>query len=231
MTHHWRRRLTLEGRDTGRSSTFRAGEAFAESVQNVNRGITGSEPAEVIVTYAGMPGQRLSVPEEGNSQESRMKSTLPPLDNNGQDLGNPPAMPFWEMRIASGGRSAIEQSLLNGFISQSVSGASAAIWMRKFQGTVKAVWFNILPVGWIGEWHPSPALQWVVPLSGRWFIETQDGIRVEMGPGEIHWGADIAGSTLDEVGHRSGQLGNVPCVQLMVQFHETADPIVVAPKD
>lgn len=41
-----------------------------------------------------------------------------------------------------------------------------------------------LPVGWIGEWHGNPKPQWVVPLSGRWFVETTDGTRVEMGPGE-----------------------------------------------
>jgi hypothetical protein len=96
--------------------------------------------------------------------------------------------------------------------------------MREFPGAVKAVWFNVLPVGWVGEWHPSPAPQWVVPLSGRWFVETQVGIRVEMGPGDIHWGADTAGAPVHgQVGHRSGQLGDVPCVQLMVQFHDLAD--------
>jgi hypothetical protein len=159
-----------------------------------------------------------------------MKSTLPPLDNKGQDTDNPPTMPFWEMQIASSGRSTIAQRLLDGFIQQSVSGDAAAIWMREFPATVKAVWFNILPVDWVGEWHPSPALQWVVPLSGRWFIETQDSLRVEMGPGDIHWGADIAGSTVDEIGHRSGQLGDVPCVQLMVQFHDPTDRNVTAPE-
>jgi len=141
-------------------------------------------------------------------------------------------MPFWKMQVASGGRSTIEQRLLDGFILRSVSGDAAPIWMREFPGAVKAVWFNILPVDWVGEWHPSPALQWVVPLSGHWFIETQDGIRVEMGPGDIHWGADIAGSTQNkEFGHRSGQLGDVPCVQLMVQSHDSIDWSVAAPED
>lgn len=153
-----------------------------------------------------------------------MTTTLPTLENNGQDIDNPPAMPFWEMRIAGDGRSTIEPRHLDGFLRLSVGGEAAAMWMREFPGTVKAVWFNILPVGWVGEWHFSPALQWVVPLSGRWFIETQDGIRVEMGPGDIHWGADIGGNAVDgHVGHRSGQLGDVPCVHLMVQFQDVAD--------
>ena len=151
-------------------------------------------------------------------------TTLPPLENDGRDTGNPPSIPFGKMQSASDGRSTIEREWLDRLSLRSVSGDEAAIWMREFPGVVTAVWFNILPVGWIGEWHPSPALQWVVPLSGRWFIETQDGIRVEMGPGDIHWGADIVrGAVHGQVGHRSGQLGDVPCVQLMVQFHEAAD--------
>ena len=156
-------------------------------------------------------------------------TTLPQLDKDGRDSGNSPAIPFWKMHIASTGGSTIEQQWLDDFSLRSVSGEAAAIWMREFSGAAKAVWFNILPVGWIGEWHPSPSLQWVVPLSGRWFIETQDGIRVEMGQGDIHWGADLAGGALPgQVGHRSGQLGDVPCVQLMVQFHDVADQGVAA---
>lgn len=118
----------------------------------------------------------------------------------------------------------IAHRLLSDFRQQSVSGDTAAIWMRQFAGQVKALWFNILPVGWIGEWHPSPALQWVVPLSGRWFIETQAGERIEMGPGDIHWGADLADdSPASLIGHRSGQIGDQPCVQMMVQFSDATD--------
>lgn len=60
--------LTVEERDTGRTATYHAGEAFAESVGSVHRGITGSEPAIVIVTYAGTSGQRLSVPADGEHE-------------------------------------------------------------------------------------------------------------------------------------------------------------------
>lgn len=153
-----------------------------------------------------------------------IENTLPALDNSGQDSSKPPKMPFWQMRNTADGCSTIGLRLLQGFLPRSVSGDTTPIWMRAFPGAVKAVWFNILPVGWIGEWHPTPALQWVVPLSGHWYIETHDGKRVEMGPGDIHWGADLAGNTAaSQEGHRSGQLGDVPCVQIMVQFVDTTD--------
>lgn len=61
--------LTVEERATGRKATYNAGQAFAESVNNVHRGITGSEPTVVIVTYAGSQDQPLSVqvPDESKS--------------------------------------------------------------------------------------------------------------------------------------------------------------------
>jgi hypothetical protein len=156
-----------------------------------------------------------------------MSIELDELDNDGRDPRHPPSVPFWYMKPGVDGRSTIEQQKLADFVLRSVSGDTAPIWMREFHGNVKAVWFNVMPVGWVGELHPSPALQWVVPLSGRWFIETQDGKRIEMGPGDIHWGADLdlAGTGVDPtVAHRSGQIGDIPCVQMMVQFHSAEKP-------
>lgn len=50
--------------------------------------------------------------------------------------------------------------------------------------------FTVLPVNWVGKWHENPQPQWIIPLSGRWFVETTDGMRVEMGTGEISFGGD-----------------------------------------
>ena len=148
--------------------------------------------------------------------------------NDGRDPARPPSVPFWEMKPGADGRSTIDQQWLAGFVQQSVGGKAAPGWMREFDGKVKTIWFNVLPAGWVGEWHPSPALQWVVPLSGRWYIETQDGTRVEMGPGDIHWGADVA-TAGQQIAHLSGVLGDAPCVHLMVQFDEAADTGVTTP--
>lgn len=56
--------ITLEERATGHKRILRAGEAFAESVDDVHRGYTGEEPAEIICTYAGVEGLPLSVPSD-----------------------------------------------------------------------------------------------------------------------------------------------------------------------
>jgi quercetin dioxygenase-like cupin family protein len=64
--------LTVEERATGRTATYHAGQAFAESVGSVHRGVAGDEPVDVVVTYAGSQGQPLSVPaasEEGGRHD------------------------------------------------------------------------------------------------------------------------------------------------------------------
>lgn len=156
---------------------------------------------------------------------ARMKQRLDQSGNDGRDAAHPPSMPFWEMKPGSDGRSTIDRQWLDGFVQRSVSGDAAPSWMRAFNGKVETIWFNVLPAGWQGVWHPSPALQWVVPLSGRWFIETQDGARVDMGPGDIHWGADVASGN-NAIAHLSGVIGDAPCVQLMIEFDKVGDAAV-----
>ena len=147
---------------------------------------------------------------------SKLLPALGPVVDSGTDA---PSMPYWRMFTGQDGLSSVAMATLDGFVEKSVGGKAATMWMRAVPGAVEAIQFAILPVGWVGEWHESPTAQWVVTLSGRWFIETQDGTRIEMGPGEIHWGQDLGTRPIDgDQGHRSGQLGDVPCAQLLVQF-------------
>ncbi|MFP0194568.1 MULTISPECIES: cupin domain-containing protein [Pseudomonas] len=52
--------LTIESRDDGRSQSFKQGEAVAEMVNRDHRGVTGDEPVELVVFYAGGEGIPLS---------------------------------------------------------------------------------------------------------------------------------------------------------------------------
>ncbi|NIJ88985.1 hypothetical protein [Xanthomonas sp. CFBP 7698] len=142
-----------------------------------------------------------------------------PLDADGNDPALPPSLPFLHLWTGPDGNSRLNPSQLPGFGSKSVGGGAAPQWLRPFPGEVLGIQFAVLPVGWVGDWHESPHPQWVIPLRGRWFIETGDGTRVEMGPGDIHFGQDQG--TTDQRGHRSGQLGDEPCLQMMVQFAQS----------
>jgi hypothetical protein len=78
----------------------------------------------------------------------------------------------------------------------------------------------VLPAGWIGEWHENPAPQWILPISGQWWVEAMDGTRVEMGPGEFSFGEDQGcRESNGRKGHRSGTIGNEPAVLMTVQLH------------
>lgn len=150
-------------------------------------------------------------------------TTTAALTSDGTDPNQPPQVPVLSMWTDAAGEfaglSRIAATNLAGFGLKSVGGKADPQWLRPFPGEVSSLLFAVLPVGWVGEWHESPAPQWVVPLRGRWFIETQDGARVEMGPGDIHFGQDQGTSEVDgNKGHRSGQIGDEPCIQLMIQF-------------
>lgn len=56
--------ITLEERATGRTHTFVAGEAFGESVDDVHRGYTQDQAAEIVCTYAGVADMPVSIPTD-----------------------------------------------------------------------------------------------------------------------------------------------------------------------
>lgn len=61
--------LTLQDRDSGKSKVFHQGDAFAESVDDVHRGVAGDEPTVLLITYAGTPGVPTSIPVKGQKPE------------------------------------------------------------------------------------------------------------------------------------------------------------------
>lgn len=61
--------LTVEDRQTGKKQTFHAGQAFAETVDDVHRGVAGNTPTTLLITYAGAPGVPTSIPAKGEKPE------------------------------------------------------------------------------------------------------------------------------------------------------------------
>src|SRR5205085_857629 len=111
---------------------------------------------------------------------------------------------------------------LSAFELESISEGAAPEWMDKQSTPGATVLVVVQPAGWVGEWHENPKPQWIVPLSGRWFVETMDGTRVEMGPGEASFGNDqhCKPDTQGRTGHRSGTVGDQPSVMMIVQLED-----------
>ena len=61
--------LTLEDRQSGKKHTFHTGQSFAESVNDIHRGVSGNTPTTLLITYAGTPGVQTSIPAEGEKPE------------------------------------------------------------------------------------------------------------------------------------------------------------------
>lgn len=135
------------------------------------------------------------------------------------DPGPKPSVPYWHLYVDADGVSRQRECRLTQWELKGVGPADPQ-WNDKQARGEATVVFTTQSVGWVGEWHENPAPQWIAVLSGRWFIESMDGQRVEQGVGEFSFGEDQGCTETDgRKGHRSGTLGDQPCVLMTVQLH------------
>jgi len=67
----------------------------------------------------------------------------------------------------------------------------------------KSVVFLELPVGWHGDWHPTPVRQWLMLMTGECEYEAGDGKRCLRKAGDIVMLDDVMGE-----GHRTKVIGD-----------------------
>jgi hypothetical protein len=134
----------------------------------------------------------------------------------------PPTLTYWHVWTDETGMSHQTQCELTEFEQKSIADDVAPQWNNRLLTAGANVMFTVLPVDWVGDWHENPQPQWIVPLSGCWFVETMDGHRVEMGPGEVSFGGDQE-TQADREGHRghiSGTVGDIPATLMIVQLND-----------
>ena len=129
-----------------------------------------------------------------------------------------PTLPYWHVYTDENGISRQQQRELKNFKLESMGGGSGMQFNNKLMRGATQIIFSELPADFDGDWHENPEPQWIIPLSGGWWVETMDGQRVEMRAGEISFGADQG--TKDSKGHKSGTLDGKPCRMMIVQFTE-----------
>ncbi|GBR03958.1 cupin domain-containing protein [Asaia siamensis] len=61
--------LTIEDKVSGASHTFHQGEAFAESMDDAHRGVSGDTATVLLLTYAGGNNLPTSIPLKGEKKE------------------------------------------------------------------------------------------------------------------------------------------------------------------
>ena len=137
----------------------------------------------------------------------------------GGTTGSTPTVSYWHLWTDAAGISHQTQCALMDFILKGVGNADPQ-WNNMHGTHASTVVVTVQPVGWVGDWHENPAPQWIVVLSGRWFIESMDDTRVEQGPGEFSFGEDQDCTETDgRKGHCSGTIGDEPAVLMTVQLH------------
>lgn len=130
-----------------------------------------------------------------------------------------PRVSYWHLWTDPSGISRQTRCAMTEFDLKGISAGVAPQWQGNKVSAESTVLVSVLPVGWTGDWHENPKPQWIIPLSGRWFVESMDGQRVELGPGEISFGEDQNTKQIDgRKGHRSGTVGAAPAVLMIVQF-------------
>jgi hypothetical protein len=140
-------------------------------------------------------------------------------------MSDKPTVSYWHLYTDGNGVSRQTRCEMTHFELKSIKPPADPQWQgRKFSGGMTTM-VTVLPSGWIGTWHENPKPQWIIPLSGRWFVESMDGTRVEMGAGELSFGGDQNCRETDgKRGHRSGTIGDVPAVLVVIQFDDVSAP-------
>jgi hypothetical protein len=139
-----------------------------------------------------------------------------------------PAVPYWHLWTDVDGVSRQTRCRMSEFERASIQPEAAPQWIGTKIKDGATVFVTVMPVGWVGDWHENPRPQWIIPLSGQWFVESMDGERIEMGPGEISFGEDKNTRAVDgKHGHLSGTLGTEPAVLMIIQFD--APPTIASP--
>jgi hypothetical protein len=188
--------------------------AQAETAASGNCQTTGHSSTE--------PASKQTRPNGGAAVSSSSGTSAKIAGGSQPTQDTPPEFPYWHVWTDDDGMTHQTRCELTAFHLHRMGGGVAPQWNDLLVTSETTVLVAIMPVGWIGDWHENPKPQWIVPLSGRWFVETTDGMRVEMGPGELSFGGDqnTKPDAQGRIGHRSGTVGDVPAVVMIVQLDD-----------
>ena len=77
-------------------------------------------------------------------------------------------------------------------------------------------------MGWTADWHENHIPKWIYVLRGSWSVESMDGQKQIFGPGEFSFGGDqqCIATASGARGHLSAQVGDEPCLQLIIQRND-----------
>ncbi|WP_255475741.1 cupin domain-containing protein [Synechococcus sp. BIOS-E4-1] len=121
---------------------------------------------------------------------------------------------FWRVWVNEEGESCQTRNLFKNHEKTIFAMGTSPIWSAvHYSGAATIITLLLMPKE-VKNWHENPKPQWIIPLKGRWGVETMDGMVVEMGPGDISFGGDQG--TRGRQGHRSWAIGDTPVELLLI---------------
>lgn len=154
--------------------------------------------------------------------------------NKGEGEGEksqPENFAYTHLWVSSDGETHVKEGKLSNFDLKQYAASTPPQFVKPTQPPTKTV-FSELSVGNEQDWHCCPQVQYVICLSGKWYIETSDGSRREFGPGEILFQDNIEGSPASKKPqHKSGVVGDSVNQQLILQVERKAEVDNPCPKD
>src|SRR4051812_32842898 len=88
-----------------------------------------------------------------------------------------PSYSYWHVYVGADGLTRQKKCQLTNFELKGVTKGVAPQWLNLMSDDVEKLTITTQPVGWVGAWHENPGPQWIIPLEGKWFVETSDGKR------------------------------------------------------
>jgi hypothetical protein len=73
--------------------------------------------------------------------------------------------------------------------------------------------FLELPIGWYGDWHPTPVRQWLILMTGKCEFEAGDGSFTTRKAGDVVLLEDTTGK-----GHQTSVIGDAPVRIAAIHF-------------
>ena len=77
----------------------------------------------------------------------------------------------------------------------------------------EATLFLELPVGWFGDWHPTPVRQWLILMAGACEFSAGDGDTCRRQAGDVVMLDDVTGK-----GHCTRVIGDAPVRMAAIHF-------------
>lgn len=123
---------------------------------------------------------------------------------------------YTHLWTSADGETHLKECYMKGFDVKSFAGDTPPQFVKEGSKPTK-VTFSELTVDNLQDFHSCPGVQFVVCLSGSWFVETTDGDRKDFQPGEVLFQDDCEASPAKKAPkHKSGVNGDKPNRQMIL---------------